>query len=145
MHSLHQIEARSRDGASLPAAEGGAGMLRVVVCDDSRTYAAGLRRLLESGRQIEVVAVHESAESAIAAIPGLRPDLVTMDVEVPGMSGFEAVERIMTVHPVPILVLSSRTRRGHACAAAAYAAGAADAWSKDDLDLREPSSALAAA
>ena len=111
--------------------------LRLLVCDDSPTYAAGLRRLVEHGRELEVIAVHGNAEDAIAAIPVLEPDLVTMDVELPGMNGLEAVEQIMNTHPLPILMLSSRTARGGAAAAAACAAGALEAIAKDDLNLLE--------
>lgn len=111
--------------------------LRVVVCDDSPTYAAGLRRLVEHGNELEVVAVHGSAEAAIAALPELKPDLITMDVELPGMNGLEAVERIMNTQPLPILVLSSRTPRSAETTAAAYAAGALQAIAKDELNLLE--------
>jgi two-component system chemotaxis response regulator CheB len=111
--------------------------LRLLVCDDSPTYAAGLRRLVEHGHDLEVVAVHGNAEDAIAALPELEPDLITMDFELPGMNGLEAVERIMDTHPLPILVLSSRTTKGGAAAAAACAAGALQAISKDDLNLME--------
>jgi two-component system chemotaxis response regulator CheB len=118
---------------------------RVLVCDDSPTYAAGLRRLVEHGHELEVVAVHDTAEAAIAALPELTPDLITMDVELPGMNGFEAVERIMNTHPLPILVLSSRTPRGGVAAAAACAAGALQAISKEDLDLFDLDAAPAVA
>ncbi|MBV8394726.1 MAG: response regulator [Actinobacteria bacterium] len=113
---------------------GDTGPIRVLVCDDSPTFAAGLRRLLEHEPEIEVVGVRGSAEEAIAAVPELAPDLVTMDVELPGMNGLDAVERIMREHPVPILVLSSRTT----VAEAALAAGAVAALAKDEVALREP-------
>jgi two-component system chemotaxis response regulator CheB len=112
--------------------------IRVLVCDDSPTYAAALRRLLERGSEIRVVAVCPTAESAIAAIDEVHPDLVTMDVELPGMSGVDAVEAIMRSHPVPILVLSSQARPGGETAQAAYAAGAVAAIAKADLELRDP-------
>jgi two-component system chemotaxis response regulator CheB len=114
--------------------------IRVLVCDDSPTYAAALRRLLEREARIEVVAVCPTAEAAIAAIDDVQPDLVTMDVELPGMNGVDAVEAIMKIHPVPILVLSTL---GAATADAAYAAGAAAAIVKDDLSLRDPDSSAA--
>ena len=119
--------------------------IRVLVCDDSPTYAAALRRLLEREREIEVVGVCSTAEVAIAAVDEVSPDLVMMDVELPGMSGVDAVEAIMRVHPVPILVLSSRARAGGETAEAAYAAGAAAAIAKDDLELRDPDGIAAAA
>jgi two-component system chemotaxis response regulator CheB len=117
---------------------------RVLVCEDSRTYAAALRRTLEHGGELEVVGTFASAEAAVAALPGLRPDIVTMDLELPGMSGLEAVEQIMGEEPVPILVLSSHVGGGTDNAAAALAAGAIDAIPKEGLDLRDPEGAAAA-
>ncbi len=96
-----------------------AGVVRVLICEDSRTYAAGLRRMLELDGTIEVIAVHSDAESAIAAIPRLKPDLVTMDIELPRMSGLEAIEQIMSTDPLPILVISSHIARGSRATAAA--------------------------
>ena len=100
---------------------------RVLICEDSRTFATALARTLEHGGEIEVVGTYASAEAAIADLPRLEPDLVTMDIELPGMSGLEAVEQIMSVRPTPILVLSAYVRDGGATAAAALAAGALEA------------------
>ena len=57
---------------------------RVLICEDSRTYAAALQRVIEHDGQLEVVAVARSAEDAIASVGRLAPDLVTMDIELPG-------------------------------------------------------------
>ncbi len=113
-------------------------MTRVLICEDSRTYAAGLRRMLEHDGDITAPAVCATAEEAIAALPRIRPDLVTMDIELPGMDGLAAVEQIMSAWPVPILVLSSHIGPGNDKAAAALAGGALDALPKGDLDLRDP-------
>lgn len=118
---------------------------RVVLCEDSRTYAAALRRTLEHGDEIEVVGAFTTAEATIAALPELQPDLITMDLELPGMSGLEAVEEIMSAGPLPILVLSSHVGPSTQHAAAALAAGALDAIAKDDLDLLNPAGVAAAA
>lgn len=118
---------------------------QVLVCEDSPTYAEALRRALEFGGDIEVVGVCATAEEAIAALPRTKPQLVTMDLELPGMSGLEAVERIMGSSPVPILVLSAHVGPRSENAAAALAAGALDAVHKEALDLREPGSESAAA
>lgn len=119
--------------------------LRVLICDDSRSYAIALRRMLEEGGEIEVAAICGTAEEAIAALPRIVPDLVTMDVELPGMGGLEAVEEIMGSHPLPILVLSAHVGPGSTKTAAALAAGALDAVSKTDLDLRDPAGPAGAA
>jgi two-component system, chemotaxis family, protein-glutamate methylesterase/glutaminase len=111
---------------------------RVLICEDSQTYAAKLSDLLDRDDEIDVVGVCATAEQAIARLPGLDPDLVTMDLELPGMSGVAAIEEIMGSHPVPILVLSGHVGRESRNAMVALAAGALEALPKDDLDLRDP-------
>ena len=120
------------------------GRKRVVVCEDSRTYSAALVRALEHSREIDVVGVCPTAEAAVEAVPRLGPDLVTMDIELPGMSGLQAVEQLMGASPVPILVISSTvTSRGSANASAALGAGALDIVGKDELNLGDPDGASA--
>ena len=120
--------------------------IRVLVCEDSRAYATGLRRMLEYEGDIEVVAMRQTAEDAIASLPRLAPDLVTMDVRLAGMDGLTAIAEIMGTRPVPILVISAYLgAQGEAEKAEAIAAGALDWLAKDDLDLREPSGAAGAA
>ena len=106
---------------------------RIVVCEDSRTYAAALTRALRQDGDLEVVAVFATAEEAMAALPRLQPDLLTVDLQLPGMSGLELVEHVMSAQPLPILVLSAHV--GIDGAAAVIAAGALDAVQKQDLDL----------
>jgi two-component system chemotaxis response regulator CheB len=113
-------------------------MTRIVVCEDSHTYAFALRRALEHGGRCSVVGVFPTAEETLAALPTLKPDLVTMDLELPGMSGLRAVEQIMSAQPVPILVLSAHLAASSSEPAAALAAGALDALPKSQLDLRDP-------
>lgn len=117
----------------------------VLICEDSGIYAAALRRTLEYDGDINVISVCGSAEEALAAIRRLRPDLITMDIELPGMDGLTAVEIIMGTRPIPIIVLSSHVGQGSDKAAAALAAGALDAVAKDDLDLSRPASMAGAA
>ena len=116
------------------------GIRRVLICEDSQTYAAGLSRLLSRDRQIEVVAICSSAEEAIERLARLpvKPDLVTMDLELPGMSGGDAIEQIMSVEPVPILVLSGAVTNGSKRALETLGAGALEVLPKDSLDLRDP-------
>jgi two-component system chemotaxis response regulator CheB len=119
--------------------------LRVLICEDSRVYAAALRRMLEYEGDISVAASVPSAEEAIAALARVQPDLVTMDIELPGMNGLAAVEEIMSSSPRPILVLSAHVGQGSGQEAAALAAGALDALAKTDIDLRNPGGSAAAA
>jgi two-component system, chemotaxis family, protein-glutamate methylesterase/glutaminase len=114
---------------------------RVLVCEDSPTFATGLRRALEFDRRFEVVGIHATAEAMIAAIPQARPDVLTVDVELPALGGISAIEEIMSSTPLPILVLSSHVERDGALA---LSAGALDAIAKGDLDLRDPAGPSAA-
>jgi two-component system chemotaxis response regulator CheB len=120
---------------------------RVLICEDSQTYAAGLTRLLSRDPEIDVVGVCASAEETIARLTQLepKPHLVTMDLQLPGMSGGEAIEQIMNVRPVPILVLAGGVQRHSTAALAPLAAGALEVLSKDGLDLRDPDGADAQA
>jgi len=111
---------------------------RILVCEDSETYARGLTRFLQTGGDLEVVAVCASGEQALEALPRLTPDLVTMDLELPGMDGVRAVEEIMRSHAVPILVLSAHGNSGSPRVAEALEAGAVEAVSKTRLRLDDP-------
>jgi two-component system chemotaxis response regulator CheB len=113
---------------------------RVLICEDSPTYAAGLTRLLARDPEIDVIGVCESAEETLARLEHRepKPHLVTMDLELPGMSGGTAIEKIMNLQPVPILVLAGGVERGSATALASLGAGALEVISKDEVDLRDP-------
>jgi two-component system chemotaxis response regulator CheB len=123
---------------TVPTADGGP--RRVLICEDSQTFAAGLSRLLARDPDIDVIGVCSTAEEAIAQLRGLerKPHLVTMDLELPGMSGADAIEEIMNTQPVPILVLAGGVERGSKTALASLGAGALEVLSKDALDLRDP-------
>ncbi len=71
----------------------------VLICEDSGAYAAALRRTLEYDGDINVISVCGSAEEAIAVLRRCKPDLITMDIELPGMDGLAAVELIMGTRP----------------------------------------------
>ena len=113
---------------------------RVLICEDSPTYAAGLSRMLARDPEIEVVGVCPTAEATLARLAQLdpKPHLVTMDMELPGMSGSEAIELIMSAHPLPILVLAGGVERGSAEALASLGAGALEVLRKDTLDFHDP-------
>jgi two-component system, chemotaxis family, protein-glutamate methylesterase/glutaminase len=120
---------------------------RVLICEDSQTYAAGLSRLLARDPELRVVGVCTSAEETIARLvqDAPKPHLVTMDLELPGMSGGDAIEQIMNVAPVPILVLAGGVERDSATALASLGAGALEVLAKESLDLRDPGGADAGA
>jgi two-component system, chemotaxis family, protein-glutamate methylesterase/glutaminase len=132
------IEMHSPDPGAMGTEITTARTQRALICEDSELYVAALRRLLEYDGDITVVKVCASAEEAIGALPDVRPDLLIMDLGLPGMDGLAAVEEIMSSAPMPILVLSGQVGEGTDRAAAALAAGAVDALAKGDLDLSDP-------
>ena len=118
---------------------------RIVVCDDSPTYGRALSAFLEHDPRLEVVHIFDTAEEMLPALGDIDPDLVTMDLEMPGMGGASAVEQIMRDRPVPILVLSAHAGKDSEHAAEALAAGALEALGKSSLRLLEPTDLWATA
>jgi two-component system chemotaxis response regulator CheB len=84
-----------------------AGKIRVVVTEDSVFTRQLLVRILESDPGIEVVGVAKNGREAVEQVRELKPDLVTMDIRMPVMDGFQATQTIMSERPTPILVISS--------------------------------------
>ena len=82
--------------------------LRVVVADDSEVALEVLTSLLREEHGFEVVATAGDGAAAAAAVRALRPDAVTMDLQMPGTDGYAGIARIMAEAPTPILVLTGR-------------------------------------
>lgn len=106
---------------------------KVLVVDDSAVMRTLIQTILEQDEQFEVAGTAANGLEAIERVAELRPDLVTMDVEMPVMDGIAALERIMAEHPVPVIVLSTHTEEGTAIAFEALALGAADFVPKNKL------------
>ncbi len=81
-------------------------MIRVLVVEDSPTVRELLLQILRSDSAIEVVGTAETGEEALEAVERTRPDVITMDVHMPKMNGFDATRRIMESHPTPIVIVS---------------------------------------
>ena len=81
-------------------------MVRVLVVEDSPVVREFLLHILGSDPEIEVVGTAETGEEALEAVERIRPDIITMDVHMPKMNGFDATRRIMETHPTPIVIVS---------------------------------------
>lgn len=79
----------------------------VLIVDDQATFRAAARSVVASAAQFRVVAEAASGEAAIAAVADLRPDLVLMDINLPGVSGIEATRRLLAIAPASIVILLS--------------------------------------
>lgn len=82
-------------------------MARVLVVDDSATMRHILCEILSQDPEIQVVGQAEDGASAVRMAQALRPDVITMDIFMPQMNGYEAARQIMATNPVPIVVVSS--------------------------------------
>ena len=81
-----------------------------LIVDDSDFIRGTLRSILDADPSIDVVGTATNGEEGLEKTLALKPNVVTMDLEMPVMSGFEAVERIMREGPTPIIVVSSMSR-----------------------------------
>lgn len=108
------------------------GRVRVLIVDDSRSARGLIRALLESAEAIEVCGEASNGREAVALNLSLRPDIITMDLQMPEMDGMQAIAEIMAQRAVPILVLSDVADAHNAMAAVAR--GALEAAPKPTLD-----------
>lgn len=112
--------------------------LRVLVVEDSLTVRRRLCETLESAADIEVVGEGANGQEAISLCQSLRPDVITLDMHLPIMSGLSATEYIMAHCPTPILIVSASTNRGELYKTYdALAAGAVDVLEKPRGDASD--------
>ncbi|HVT28300.1 MAG TPA: chemotaxis-specific protein-glutamate methyltransferase CheB [Lacipirellulaceae bacterium] len=80
--------------------------IRVMIVEDSPTVREYLRVAVSTDARLTVVSECQSAEEALANLEGARPDVISMDIDLPRMSGLDATRRIMEVRPTPIVIVS---------------------------------------
>ncbi len=108
--------------------------IRVLVVDDSALMRKILTELLSSDPAIEVVGTAPDPYIAKDKIRDLQPDVMTLDVEMPRMDGITFLEKVMAVHPMPVVMVSTLTQRGCEVTMKALEIGAVDFFSKPTLD-----------
>jgi two-component system, chemotaxis family, protein-glutamate methylesterase/glutaminase len=106
--------------------------INVLVVDDSAFMRRAITKILENEPEIRVIATARSGEEAVANVAKFNPDVVTMDVEMPGIGGLEAVRQIVAHQRVPIIMVSSLTSEGAETTFVALELGAVDFIAKPD-------------
>jgi two-component system chemotaxis response regulator CheB len=112
-----------------------AGAITVVVTDDSAFMRRAIQKMLEKEPEIRVVGTAASGEECIAMVERLKPDVVTMDVEMPGIGGLEAARAIVARRGPPVIMVSALTRDGAETTLRALELGAVDFIPKPDSAL----------
>ncbi|BAU27689.1 response regulator [Aneurinibacillus soli] len=115
--------------------------IRAVIIDDSAFMRKIIEDILASDPDIEVVAKGRNGKDAVELVEKFKPDVITLDIEMPVMNGLDALSVIMKTHPLPVLMLSSLTSQGATETIRALEMGAVDFISKPSgaisLDLHK--------
>lgn len=104
--------------------------VRVLIVDDSLTMRRLIRLALSADPRIEVVGEARDAVQARRQLDELRPDVMTLDVEMPGKSGLDFLEEVMATKPLPVIMVSTETQKGSISAVEALSLGAVDCVGK---------------
>jgi two-component system chemotaxis response regulator CheB len=104
--------------------------IKVLIVDDSGIMRKMLTSILSQSPLIEVIGAAENAYSGRDMIKKHNPDVLTLDVEMPGLNGIEFLERIMRLRPMPVVMVSSITQRGSKATIESLEIGAVDFISK---------------
>jgi two-component system, chemotaxis family, protein-glutamate methylesterase/glutaminase len=117
--------------------------IRVLIVEDSPVVQEHLRRIISSDPRLTVAGIAASGEEALEKVEWLAPDVVSMDIHLPGIQGFEATRQIMARRPTPIVVVSSVGRHDVNLTMEALKAGALAAVEKPVAGTHEDYQALA--
>ena len=116
--------------------------LRVLVVDDSSFFQHRLKEIINEHPDLKVVGIASNGREAVDKADSLKPDIITMDFEMPVMDGITAVKHILAARKVPIIMFSSLTYEGAKVTLDALAAGALDFIPKDFAEVSRNSAAL---
>jgi two-component system chemotaxis response regulator CheB len=109
----------------------------VLIVDDSATARATLTELLNSDERLEVIAVAGDPYIAATKIEKRVPDVIVLDLEMPRMDGLTFLKRLMSQHPIPVVICSSAAEKGSARAFQALEAGAIEVVAKPRIGTKQ--------
>src|SRR5688500_15033949 len=108
-------------------------VIKVLIVDDSAVVRQTFKTLLESDPEISVIGTASDPYIAVQKIQKEKPDVITLDIEMPRMDGLTFLKKIMSQAPMPVVVISNQTSHGAEVALKALEIGAVDVMSKPDL------------
>jgi chemotaxis response regulator CheB len=97
---------------------------KVVIVDDSLTMRRWLNSVIAKDPRLNIVGMAGNAQEAREVIKATQPDVLTLDIEMPGMNGLEFLAHLMRLHPMPVVMLASSVQNGSVCAQQALDIGA---------------------
>ncbi|MFY9562148.1 MAG: chemotaxis response regulator protein-glutamate methylesterase [Terriglobales bacterium] len=100
--------------------------IKVLIADDSAFMRAALARMIASDQSLRVVGTAQTGLEALEKINQLQPDVVTLDIDMPGLNGLETLKRVMSESPRPVIMVSSLTQKGAETTLDALGLGAFD-------------------
>jgi two-component system chemotaxis response regulator CheB len=118
--------------------------IRVLIVDDSATAREVIREILSQHKDIEIVGMAPDAYVARDLVVKLKPDVITLDVEMPRMDGVAFLRKLMKHMPTPVVMVSSLTRKGAKITLDALEAGAIDFVEKPHSYIHDHGGAIAA-
>jgi two-component system chemotaxis response regulator CheB len=113
------------------------GTIGVLIVDDSAVVRQALSEILSSDPGLRVIGMASDPYQAVERMREERPDVITLDIEMPRMDGLTFLEKIMSQHPIPVVICSSLTAEGSKLAMRALDAGAVEVIAKPKLGVRE--------
>lgn len=111
--------------------------IRVLIVDDSPFVRKALCRIFSSDPEIEIAGIAESGKDAVEKIMTCSPDVVTLDIIMPGMDGLDTLRTIMEARPTPVLMLSQLTKQGADLTLRALELGAMDFVDKSSTGMMD--------
>jgi two-component system chemotaxis response regulator CheB len=116
---------------------------RVLIIDDSAVARQALTNIFSQNEDLEVVGTAPDAMIGLRKIESLQPDVITLDVEMPGMDGLTFLEKLMKSNPMPVVMVSAHTESGSASALRSLELGAVDVVEKPRVGVRDGLNQLA--
>jgi two-component system, chemotaxis family, protein-glutamate methylesterase/glutaminase len=117
--------------------------IKVLIVDDSALIRAILTEIINQTDDLEVIGVARDPLIAREKIRELKPDVITLDIEMPNMDGLEFLEKLMRLHPLPVLMVSTLTEKGSEATLRALELGAIDFIAKPKIDIKNQLEAYA--